>query len=124
MRSQIKAITAMTPITFMKTVPLCMGSRLHLEKITFAVHLEQLDHNNLFCHLIDIKPKPNNGTYSRVEKLLIESESNENDESGQEIDDEDSDSDQNNENGVPNNKLHSILIYIFVLNFSYLMFYS
>jgi hypothetical protein len=85
--------------------------------------LEQVDHYNLFCHLIHIKPKPNNGTYSRVEKLLIESESSD-DESGQQIDDEDSDSDQNNENGVPNNKLHSILIYIFVLNFSYLMFYS
>jgi hypothetical protein len=84
--------------------------------------LEQVDHYNLFCHLIDIKPKPNNGTYSRVEKLLIQSESNDNDESGQEIDDEDSD--KNNENGVPINKLNSILIYYFVLKFSYLMFYS
>jgi hypothetical protein len=86
--------------------------------------LEQVDHYNLFCHLIDIKPKPNNGTYSRVEKLLVESESNENYESGQDIDDEDSDSDKDNENGVSINKLHYILIYMFVLKFSYLMFYS
>jgi hypothetical protein len=105
--------------TVMYGVRACIYKILRLRSIRTS---GQQVHYNLFCHLIHIKPKPNNGTYSRVEKLLIESESSD-DESGQQIDDEDSDSDQNNENGVPNNKLHSILIYIFVINFSYLMFY-
>jgi len=40
--------------------------------------LEQVDHYNLFCHLIEIKANPNNGTFSKVQKLLKESESEEN----------------------------------------------
>lgn len=86
--------------------------------------LSQVDHYNLFCHVLDIKPKSNNGTWSHVEKLLKDSES---DESSSEESDED-ESDESDESGEDDEDdgavihgLHYLLYHIVIFKVIYLM---
>ena len=71
--------------------------------------IKQVDHYNLFCKLLDIKGKDNDGEIKRIEGLLKESEDS--DESGS-----DSDSDESDENSssmiVLNHKLITSLTII------------
>lgn len=60
--------------------------------------VKQVDHYNLFCKLLDIRPKDNDGTGKRIEKLLKGAEDN--DSSDSDDDDSDSDSDSDEDDGA------------------------
>ena len=85
--------------------------------------LAQVDHYNLFCHLLDIDPKPNNGSMARIERLLKEAESEEDSEESDEDESEAAEQtdDDDDDDGVTANKLHSTLIYMIVLQVFYLV---
>lgn len=60
--------------------------------------VKQVDHYNLFCKLLDIRPKDNDGTGKRIEKLLKGAE--EDDSSDSDDDDSSSDSEEDDDDGA------------------------
>lgn len=73
--------------------------------------LEMVDHYNLFCKLLDIKCRKNDGSKARAYQLLKEAEesSEESEES-----DEDSDEDYDDDDGAVANKISTALLLITV----------
>ena len=82
--------------------------------------LAQVDHYNLFCHLLGITPHPNNGSVTKMERLLREAESEEEDDSNEEEAAEHTgDDDDGDDDGVSANRLHSILFCFISIQFLY-----
>lgn len=80
-----------------------------------AEPMRQVDHYNLFCHLIGIKAKPNDGVWGRVQRVLKSEESVESSEETKESDEDDDD------NGAQTVALSTLLVIVVSLNivFSY-----
>ena len=72
--------------------------------------MEQVDHYNVFCHLLGIEPKPNNGSMSIAKRILRKfddvdedddkSESKEDSKEDDDDDDKDDDDDDDDDNSV------------------------
>lgn len=62
--------------------------------------VKQVDQYNLFCKLLDIRPKDNDGTGKRIEKLLKGAEDNDSSDSDDDDDDSSSSSDEDDDDGA------------------------